>query len=51
MFFIVDPRDVVRDDGQHIAVFQEASVKREVLGVLCVMTDPKIIILLPAMFG
>ncbi|PLB47354.1 MFS general substrate transporter [Aspergillus steynii IBT 23096] len=48
--FIVDPEDVVRDDGRHIATFEKPTVKREILGVLSVMTDPKIIIMLPAMF-
>ncbi|KAI9037605.1 MFS general substrate transporter [Aspergillus affinis] len=48
--FIIDPGNVVRDDGRHIATFEKATVKREVLGVLSVITDPKIIIILPAMF-
>lgn len=49
-FLIVDPRQVVRDDGTHIAIFETPSVKKEIMGVLSVLKDPKIIILLPAMF-
>jgi hypothetical protein len=48
--FIVDPKDVVRDDGTHIAIFKKPTMKTEVSGVLSVLTDPKIVILLPAMF-
>ena len=48
--FIVDPETVLRNDGRHIATFEKATVKKEILGVLSVITDPKIIILLPAMF-
>lgn len=47
---IVDPREVVRDDGRHIAVFKEPSFIEEVKGIVSVLTDPKIIILIPAMF-
>ncbi|KAG0649923.1 hypothetical protein D0Z07_4073 [Hyphodiscus hymeniophilus] len=50
-FLIVDPRDVVRDDGRHIAIFKKPTVATEIKGVLSVATDPKIIILLPAMFA
>ncbi|OJI99848.1 hypothetical protein ASPVEDRAFT_81437 [Aspergillus versicolor CBS 583.65] len=49
-FFLADPADIVRDNGQHIAVFEAPTLKKEVLGILSVMADPKIIILLPAMF-
>ncbi|KAK5948242.1 hypothetical protein OHC33_010676 [Knufia fluminis] len=47
---IVDPKDVVRDDGRHIAIFKAPTIKGEISGVVSVLTDPKIIILLPAMF-
>ncbi|KAJ9145453.1 Membrane transporter protein [Pleurostoma richardsiae] len=47
---IVDPREVIRDDGRHIAIFKEPSITEEVKGILSVLTDPKIIILIPAMF-
>ncbi|KAL2211522.1 hypothetical protein CC79DRAFT_1363819 [Sarocladium strictum] len=49
-FLIVDPRQVVRDDGTHIAIFETPSIKKEIMGVLSVLKDPKIILLLPAMF-
>lgn len=48
--FIVDPKTVVRDDGTHIAIFEKPTMKTEISGVLAVLKDPKIIILLPAMF-
>lgn len=41
---------MVRDSGQHIAVFKQPSIKEEITGILSVMIDPKIVILLPAMF-
>ncbi|KAH7202957.1 hypothetical protein BKA60DRAFT_641075 [Fusarium oxysporum] len=47
---IVDPRKVVRNDGSHIAIFQKPKFWDEVRGVVSVLTDPKIIILMPAMF-
>ncbi|RDW90964.1 putative membrane transporter protein [Coleophoma crateriformis] len=50
LLLIVDPKDVIRDDGRHIAIFKEPNMKDEIAGVLAVMTDPKIVILLPAMF-
>ncbi|RFU33869.1 hypothetical protein B7463_g2471, partial [Scytalidium lignicola] len=50
-FLIVKPRNVVRDDGRHIAIFKKPNMIQEIKGVLSVMTDPKIIILLPAMFA
>ncbi|KAL4882103.1 MFS general substrate transporter [Aspergillus karnatakaensis] len=49
-FLIVDPADVRRSDGRHIAAFEKATPKKEILGILSVITDLKIIILLPAMF-
>ncbi|RDW58192.1 hypothetical protein BP6252_13603 [Coleophoma cylindrospora] len=49
LLLIVDPKDVIRDDGCHIAIFKEPNMKDEIAGVLAVMTDPKIVILLPAM--
>lgn len=50
LLLVVQPKDVVRDDGRHIAIFTEPNIKKELAGVLSVLTDPKIIILLPAMF-
>ena len=47
---IVDPREVVRDDGRHIAIFKEPNFIGEVKGIISVLTDPKIVILIPAMF-
>ncbi|KAF4961810.1 hypothetical protein FSARC_10068 [Fusarium sarcochroum] len=49
-FLIVDPATIVRDDGQHLAVFEKPSLKKEIAGIFSVMKDTKIIILLPAMF-
>lgn len=45
-FFLADPADIVRHNGQHIA----STLKKEVLRILSVMGDQKILILLPAMF-
>ncbi|XXH05712.1 hypothetical protein Hte_012147 [Hypoxylon texense] len=50
LLLIVDPRDVVRDDGRHIAIFKEPQFLDEMRGILAVLLDPKIIILIPAMF-
>jgi len=50
LVFIIKPENVVRDDGRHIAIFKEPTVIEEVKGVFSVMTDPKILFLLPAMF-
>ncbi|GME47572.1 putative membrane transporter protein [Neofusicoccum parvum] len=47
---IVDPKDVRRDDGTHIAVFKQPTFKAEMVGILRILTDKKIIMLLPAMF-
>lgn len=49
-FCIVDPADVRRDDGTPIAVFKQPTFKDEMRGLLQVLTDKKIIMLLPAMF-
>ena len=49
-FLIEDPINVVREGGQHIAMFQPPTLKNEVKGILSVMIDPKVVILLPAMF-
>jgi hypothetical protein len=50
-FLIVSPKDIVRDDGRHIAIFKKPNVRDEIMGTLAVVKDPKIIILLPAMFA
>ena len=47
---IVHPKDVIRDDGRHIAIFREPSLKNELKGLWYVLADPKILILWPAMF-
>ncbi|CAG7917678.1 unnamed protein product [Penicillium olsonii] len=49
-FLIEDPINVVREGGQHITMFQPPTLKNEVKGILSVMIDPKVVILLPAMF-
>ncbi|EXJ88145.1 hypothetical protein A1O1_05073 [Capronia coronata CBS 617.96] len=50
LVLIVDPEDVVRDDGRHIAIFKHPNFKDELKGILSVLIDPKIVLLLPAMF-
>lgn len=47
---IIHPKDVVRDDGRHLAIFREPNLRDELLGLLAVLRDPKILILWPAMF-
>lgn len=47
---LVNPRRVVRDDGRHIAIFKQATFSEEIRGIISVITDRKIIIMLPAMF-
>ena len=49
-FIIVDPKKVVRADGRHIAVFKEPNFVEEFKGMVKVLIDPKIVILMPAMF-
>lgn len=49
-FLLIKPQDVVRDDGRRIAIFEETTVLNELKGILSVMTDRKIVILLPSMF-
>ena len=49
-FFIIDPKEVVRDDGTHIAVFKEPSVMEEIKGLVILFTDWKVIALIPAIF-
>jgi hypothetical protein len=50
-FLIVSPRNVIRDDGRHIAIFKQPNLREELRGLGAVITDPKIILLLPAMFA
>lgn len=40
----------MRDDGRHIAIFKSPTMRDEIKGTVAVITDPKILILLPAMF-
>ncbi|KAL1301939.1 hypothetical protein AAFC00_002398 [Neodothiora populina] len=47
---IVDPADVVRDEGTHLAIFHQPSIKEEIVGILHVLADKRVIFLLPAMF-
>jgi hypothetical protein len=51
LLLLVKPKNIVRDDGRHLAVFKQPNIKTEILGVWAVMSDPKIILLLPAMFA
>ena len=40
----------MRDDGRHIAIFKEPHFIEELKGIALVLIDPKIIVLIPAMF-
>jgi len=48
--FVVDPRKVVRNDGTHIAIFQQAAILPELKAMLTVFIDPRILLLTPAIF-
>ena len=49
-FFVIDPKDVVRDDGTHIAIFKQATIMTEVKGLMVLFTDIKVLVLVPAIF-
>lgn len=52
--FIISPVDVVRDDGTKIAVFatrERTTLVQEVTGVLSMLTDWKLMLLVPVMFA
>ncbi len=49
-FLIIDPREVIRDDGTHIAIFPEPSVVEEIKGLVNLLTDWKILALIPGIF-
>lgn len=46
---VVDPENVVRGDGTHLATFTSASITSELRGVLACFKEPRIVLLLPAM--
>jgi hypothetical protein len=48
--FIVDPRKVVRDDGTHIAIFKKEKPGKELVEMLKVFVDKRILLLTPAIF-
>ncbi|KAI1620089.1 hypothetical protein EDD37DRAFT_613346 [Exophiala viscosa] len=48
--FIVDPRKVVRDDGTHIAIFKKEKPGKELMEMLKVFVDKRILLLTPAIF-
>ncbi len=48
--FVVRPRNVVRNDGTHIAIFKPQSIGKEFKEMLKVFIDPRILILTPAIF-
>lgn len=51
MIFIIHPKDVVRKDGTHIAMFKESHVWHEVKQTVRLMTTRKYLILAPAQLG
>ncbi|TQS34079.1 hypothetical protein Golomagni_05551 [Golovinomyces magnicellulatus] len=48
-FLIVDPKDVVRDDGTHLAEFQPPSFSTEIKRLRNCFTDRSLLLLTPAM--
>lgn len=51
MIFIIHPKDVVRKDGTHIAVFKDSHVWFEVKQTVKLMTTRKYLIMAPAQLG
>ncbi len=50
-FLIVDPRDVVRDDGTHLAIIKRTSVKEELKSLGRCFLDKRLLFLLPSMLS
>lgn len=48
MFFIIDPKNVVRQDGTHIAIFRKAKAWPELKGTVKVMLDRRYLMVAPA---
>lgn len=48
LFFIVNPKKVVREDGTHIAIFKPAKFWPELKGTVAVMCDYKYLLTAPA---
>lgn len=46
---ILDPKDVIRDDGTHIATFETPTFKTEIKKLQRCFTDKRILLLTPAM--
>lgn len=47
-FFIVNPKNVIREDGTHIAVFKKAEFWPELKGTISVMLDRRYLLTAPA---
>jgi hypothetical protein len=50
-FFIIDPKDVIRDDGTHLALFKPPTLKAELTAFAKCFLDRRLIILFPAIFS
>jgi hypothetical protein len=48
-FLIIDPKNVVRDDGTHLAIFSPPTLSQELTALGKCFLDKRLIILLPAM--
>lgn len=48
--FIIDPVNVIRDDGTHIAIFKKATVMNEARALFDLFTDIKVLFLIPGIF-
>lgn len=48
-FLLIDPKDVIRDDGTHLAIFKPPILKQEMKALGQCFVDKRFIILLPAM--
>jgi len=50
-FLLVEPKNVVRDDGTHIAKFKPTTVKQELKKLGLCFIDKKLLLLVPATLG
>lgn len=50
-FFIIDPKNVVRDDGTHLALFKPLTFKEQVKAFANCFTNRQLLIMFPALLG
>ena len=50
-FFIIDPKNVVRDDGTHLALFKPLTFKQQLKAFVKCFTNRQLLIMFPALLG